>query len=129
MPKYIARGDFTRQPYIVMEHIGGDTLRPRLAEAPLALDEVDEIGIRVATSMLDLHRQHVVHLDIKPSNIMFRPDGEAVLVDFGLSRHDHLPDLLDEDFELPLGTAPYMSPEQVQVHPQRPAPATCSRSA
>ena len=45
---------------------------------------------------------------------MFRPDGTAVLVDFGLSRHDHLPDLLDEEFRLPMGTGPYMSPEQVQ---------------
>jgi protein-serine/threonine kinase len=114
VPRYVARGDFTRQPYIVMEHIAGDTLRPRLADAPLALDEVAEIGARVATALHDLHRQHVVHLDIKPSNIMFRPDGAAVLVDYGLSRHDFLPDLLEEEFSLPMGTGPYMSPEQVQ---------------
>ena len=114
VPRYIARGDFTRQPFIVMEHIAGDTLRPRLDHAPLALDEVAEIGIRVASALHDLHRQHVVHLDIKPSNIMFRADGAAVLVDYGLSRHEHLPDLLDEEFELPMGTAPYMSPELVQ---------------
>jgi protein-serine/threonine kinase len=114
VPRYIARGDFTRQAYIVMEHIAGDTLRPRLAEAPLAIDEVAEIGARVATALHDLHRQHVVHLDIKPSNIMFRPDGAAVLLDYGLSRHDFLPDLLEEDFSLPMGTGPYMSPEQVQ---------------
>ncbi len=37
-----------------------------------------------------------------------------MLIDFGLSRHDHLPDLLDEEFTLPMGTGPYMSPEQVQ---------------
>lgn len=114
VPRYVAKGDFTRQPYIVMEHIGGETLRPRLDHAPLALDEVVEIGARVATALHDLHRQHVVHLDIKPSNILFRPDGTAVLIDFGLSRHDHLPDLLDEEFTLPMGTGPYMSPEQVQ---------------
>lgn len=114
VPRFIARGDFTRQPFIVMEHIAGDTLRPRLAEAPLALDEVVEIGIKVANALHDLHRQHVVHLDVKPSNIMFRPDGNAVMVDYGLSRHDHLPDLLEEEFSLPMGTGPYMSPEQVQ---------------
>jgi protein-serine/threonine kinase len=45
---------------------------------------------------------------------MQRPDGAAVLVDFGLSHHDRLPDLLDEEFTLPMGTGPYMSPEQVQ---------------
>jgi len=55
-----------------------------------------------------------VHLDVKPSNIMFRPNGEAVLLDFGLSHHDHLPDLMQEEFRLPYGTAPYMSPEQLR---------------
>ena len=114
VPKFIAQGDFTRQPYIVMEQIEGPSLRPRLDDAPLALDEVIEIGSRVATALHALHRQHLVHLDVKPSNILYRPDGCAVLVDFGLSRHDHLPDLLDEEFTLPMGTGPYMSPEQVQ---------------
>ena len=114
VPRYVARGDFTRQPYIVMERIQGVSLRPRLDAAPLPIDEVIEIGSRVATALHDLHRQHLVHLDVKPSNIMFRPDGTAVMVDFGLSRHDHLPDLLEEEFRLPMGTGPYMSPEQVQ---------------
>jgi len=114
VPKFVARGDFTRQPYIVMERIPGPSLRPRLDAAPLAIDEVIEIGSRVATALHDLHRQRLVHLDIKPSNIMFRSDGTAVLVDFGLSRHDQLPDLLEEEFTLPMGTGPYMSPEQVQ---------------
>ena len=114
VPRFIARGDFTRQAFIVMEHVAGETLRPRLADAPLPIDEVIELGARVATALHDLHRQHVVHLDIKPSNIMFRPDGAAVLVDYGLSRHEFLPDLLEEEFRLPMGTGPYMSPEQVQ---------------
>ncbi|PXW96650.1 protein-serine/threonine kinase [Sphaerotilus hippei] len=114
VPRFIARGDFTTRPYIVMEHIPGDSLRPRLEAAPLPIAEVAEIGAAVATALHDLHRQHVIHLDIKPSNILFRPSGEAVLVDYGLSRHDHLPDLLDEEFNLPMGTGPYMSPEQVQ---------------
>jgi nucleotide-binding universal stress UspA family protein len=114
VPRFIAKGDFTGQPYIVMELIPGESLRPRLDNAPLPFNEIADIGARVAVALHDLHRQHVVHLDVKPSNILFRPDGEAVLVDFGLSRHDHLPDLLDEEFRLPIGTGPYISPEQVQ---------------
>jgi len=114
VPKFVAKGDFTQHPYIVMEHIAGASLRARFEAAPLPLAEVVRVGIRVATALHDLHRQHVIHLDVKPSNIMFRQTGEAVLVDFGLSRHDLLPDLLDEEFELPMGTGPYMSPEQVQ---------------
>lgn len=114
VPRFIAKGDFTGQPYIVMEHVAGHSLRPRLDDAPIPLDEVVQIGAKVATALHDLHRQRVIHLDVKPSNVMFRATGEAVLIDFGLSRHDRLPDLLEEEFELPIGTGPYMSPEQVQ---------------
>lgn len=114
VPRFVAKGDFTRQPYIVMEQIPGPSLRPRLDEAPLPVAEVADIGAKIAAALHDLHRQHVVHLDVKPSNVLFRPSGEAVLVDFGLARHDQLPDLLDEEFTLPMGTGPYMSPEQVQ---------------
>jgi nucleotide-binding universal stress UspA family protein len=114
VPRFVARGDFTGQPYIVMERIGGASLLPRLAQAPLPIDEVAAIGARVATALHALHRQRLVHLDVKPSNVMFRPDGTAVLVDYGLSRHDRLPDLLDEQLRLPIGTGPYMSPEQLR---------------
>ena len=119
VPRFVARGDFTRLPYIVMERIDGPSLRPRFDLAPLPLEEVVQIGWKVAAALHDLHRQHVSHLDLKPSNIVFRPavgdeGGEAVLIDYGLSRHDRLPDLLEEEFELPMGTAPYMSPEQVR---------------
>lgn len=113
VPKFIAAGGFEQQPYIVMELIAGDSLRPRLDEAPLAAHEVATIGARIAEALHDLHRQHVIHLDLKPSNVMFRASGEAVLVDFGLARHDRLPDLLAEEFRLPMGTGPYISPEQV----------------
>jgi nucleotide-binding universal stress UspA family protein len=113
VPHYVAAGDFTGQPYIVMELIAGKSLRARFDEAPLPIDEVVSIGIKVANALHDLHRQHVIHLDIKPSNIMFRESGEAILIDYGLSRHDKLPDLLAEEFRLPMGTGPYISPEQV----------------
>ncbi len=112
VPRYFGSGDFDAQPYIVMEQIAGESLRSRFEQAPLPIEEVVSAGIRIAYALHDLHRQHVIHLDIKPSNIMFR-NGLAVLIDFGLSRHDRLPDLLDEEFRLPMGTGPYISPEQV----------------
>ena len=113
VPLYFDAGDFDAQAYIVMEHIAGTSLRTRFEDAPLPIDEVINVGIKVAHALQDLHRQHVIHLDIKPSNIMFRANGDAVLIDYGLSRHEKLPDLLDEEFHLPLGTGPYISPEQV----------------
>lgn len=114
VPKLFAIGDFSVQPYIVMEYINGTSLLPRLDDAPLPVDEVISLGGRVATALNDLHRQHVIHLDIKPSNIMIRATGEAAFIDFGLSRHDMLPDLLAEEFHLPMGTGPYISPEQIR---------------
>jgi serine/threonine protein kinase len=113
VPRFVANGDFTDQPFIVMERIPGRSLISRLEQLPLPDDEVAAIGARIATALHDLHGQHVVHLDVKPSNVLFRPTGEAVLVDFGLSHHDQLPDLLQEQFRLPYGTGPYMSPEQI----------------
>ncbi len=113
VPKFVAAGDFAVQPYIVMERIGEASLIKRLPKLPLSYTEVAATGTKIAAALDDLHRQQVVHLDVKPSNIMFRPTGEAVLVDFGLSHHDQLPDLMKEEFRVPFGTAPYMSPEQL----------------
>ncbi len=113
VPKFVAAGDFSVQPYIVMEHINAPSLLPKLDHLPLAVSEVAAIGAKIAVALHDLHTQHVVHLDLKPSNVLFRADGSVVLVDYGLSHHDQLPDLMIEEFRLPYGTAPYMAPEQV----------------
>lgn len=113
VPRFVANGDFTVQPYIVMEYITGPTLLQRLNEARYSPDHVVSIAIRIADALGDLHRQHVLHLDLKPANVLFRPDGEAVLLDFGLSRHETLPDLLEEQFHRPTGTVEYMAPEQL----------------
>lgn len=113
VPRCFATGDLTRQSYVVMERIGGDTLYGRLGELPLGYDEARVIGGKIATALADLHRQNVIHHDIKPSSVMFRPSGEAVLIDYGLSHHNQLPDLLQEEFRLPYGTAPYMAPERL----------------
>jgi len=115
VPKFVASGEFCERPYIVMEFVSGTSLRPRLDDAPLAPDDVARTGALVADALHDVHRQHVIHLDLKPSNIVFRSPATAALLDFGLARHDRLPDLLAEQFHVPLGTAPYMAPEQV-VH-------------
>ncbi|MCF3641095.1 bifunctional serine/threonine-protein kinase/universal stress protein [Rhizobium sp. TRM95111] len=113
VPRFVANGDFATLPYIVMECLPGTSLYPEIDRLPLTPEEVAAAGARVATALDSLHRQHVVHLDLKPSNVMFRAGGEAVLIDYGLARHLHLPDLMDEEFRLPYGTAPYMAPEQV----------------
>lgn len=113
VPHCYGTGDFAHQAYAVIERISGTTLYKRLPDLPLPYDEVRQLVAKVATALGDLHRQNVIHHDIKPSSIMFRDNGEAVLIDFGLSHHNHLPDLLQAEFRLPYGTAPYMAPERL----------------
>jgi len=113
VPACFGAGDFARQAYVVIETIPGTTLYKRLPDLPLPYEEARILVAKIATALADLHRQNVIHHDIKPSSIMFRPSGEAVLIDYGLSHHNDLPDLLQEEFRLPFGTAPYMAPERL----------------
>lgn len=123
VPRFVAGGEYQDQPWMVMEQLAGETLRPLLEQAPLPPQKVAELGGLAATAIHALHQQDVIHLDIKPSNLLRRADsapynsmpynGTIALIDFGLSHHAHLPDLLAEQFNVPIGTAPYIAPEQV----------------
>ena len=70
VPAFVAAGDFAVQPYIVMEQIPGKTLLARLRDLPLPYPDAVAIAGKIAAALDDLHRQHVVHHDVKPSNIM-----------------------------------------------------------
>ena len=114
VPTFLATGEEAQLPYLAMERIDGETLEQIARHRPPGIDDVVGLGIRIAEGLTDLHRQNVIHFDLKPANIMFRDgSGEAVFVDFGLSCHRQLPDLLAEEIRLPVGTAPYLAPEQV----------------
>lgn len=112
-PRFVAAGDITRTPYIVMEWVEGESLSAAVARAPLPVAEIAMLGARVADALHALHRQQVVHLDLKPDNILLRPSGIVTLLDFGLAHHAHFPDLLLEEHRYTAGSAPYVSPEQV----------------
>ena len=112
VPRFLGAGDLVKIPYIAMEFVEGRSVADLAGNAPLPADEVAAIGIKVATALAALHRQKVAHLDLKPENIILAERG-AVLLDFGLSRHAELPDLLGEESSVPMGTAAYISPEQV----------------
>lgn len=114
VPRFVAAGDLDNVPYLVMEYVPGQTLQHWL-EAPArpGVPELAHLGAAVALAVHSLHQQNMVHLDLKPANVLIRPDGSAVLLDFGLSCHAHYPDLLAEQLRKAVGSPAWISPEQV----------------
>ena len=114
VPRFVAAGDLDRIPYLVMEYVQGQTLEHWL-DGPelLAPEEVARLGTAVAYAVHSLHQQNIVHLDLKPANVLIRPDGRAVLLDFGLSYSALYPDLLAEQLRRAVGSPVWIAPEQV----------------
>ena len=109
---------------IAGELVEGETLRRRLDENELGLEDVLEIAIQVATALSAAHEKGIVHRDIKPENIMIRRDGFVKVLDFGIAKlSEKYPTGESEATTLKqahtaegavVGTAPYMSPEQAR---------------
>jgi serine/threonine protein kinase/Tfp pilus assembly protein PilF len=117
-------GQFDSIPYIVMELVEGKTLDELIGEAPMPLATVVAVAAQIASGLARAHEARVIHRDLKPKNIMVRPDGLVKILDFGLCKLIPAIDQMDPDGSaslendsgtLPgthLGTVPYMSPEQ-----------------
>jgi hypothetical protein len=117
-------GDHDGRPFIVMELLQGRTLRDRLIDGQLKVDETLEIGIQVADALDVAHRQHIIHRDIKPANLFLNERGPVKILDFGLAKVvSHQPSALTAaptdltGAGMTLGTVSYMSPEQVTADP------------
>lgn len=114
VPRFVAAGDLMRLPYLVMEYLEGETLQQRLDRGqPEDAATLAQLGAAMARAVHSLHRQNCCHLDLKPANVLMRPDGQAVLLDFGLSCHAHYPDLLAEELRRAVGSPAWIAPEQV----------------
>lgn len=113
VPAFVAAGVSGQTPYLVTEWIEGHTLEERVAAAPLPADEVVRLGAGLADAVHAVHQQGVIHLDIKPENALLRADGTVALLDFGFAHDAQHPDLLAEETRFGVGSAPYLSPEQL----------------
>src|SRR6267143_3704209 len=110
--------------FIVMQHIEGETLDIRMKRQPFALPESLSIAMQVADALAEAHAHGIIHRDIKPANIIITPRGKLKVLDFGLAKIVSGEVAVDTRAEtamlltqtgVVLGTAPYMSPEQLRA--------------
>jgi serine/threonine-protein kinase len=110
--------------YLVMELVEGQTLADRIKEGAIAVEEALSICRQIADALEAAHDKGITHRDLKPGNIIMKPDGTAKVLDFGLAKigggptvqSDNSPTMTIGATEagVILGTASYMAPEQAR---------------
>src|ERR1044072_232782 len=119
-------GQENGRDFIASEFVEGRTLREHIGANDLTLNQILDLTIQVASALGTAHTAGIIHRDVKPENIMLRPDGYAKVLDFGLAKLTEK-DVADDITSDPiitagfktrtgilLGTTSYMSPEQVR---------------
>jgi Tol biopolymer transport system component len=118
-----AQVDGQEIPFLVLELLEGETLATRLARGPLSIADAVGYALEMADALASAHAKGIVHRDLKPANVMLTASG-IKLLDFGLARL-YAPEVAGDDGATRsqdlltsagrvIGTAPYMSPEQVE---------------
>ena len=118
--------EFEGQPFIVMELLEGQTLKERLAVAPVydrgsadtarsgarQMDDLLELGIQIADALDAAHTKGIIHRDIKPANIFITNRGQAKILDFGLAKLAPKPTPVVEEIDTPT-----VAPEELLSSP------------
>lgn len=99
------------QMYIVMDYYEGETLKDKIKDKRLKINEAIDYTIQIAEGLKKAHEKGIIHKDIKPANIIITNDNEVKILDFGLSKFKGHSDLARSNYTA--GTLSYMSPEQL----------------
>jgi eukaryotic-like serine/threonine-protein kinase len=119
--------EFEDTVFIVMEYVEGQTLDDAFAEQAMTLLALLDIGTQIANALQAAHNAGLIHRDIKPGNVLLARSGQVKLLDFGIARiiaqevqsgsiSAEIPVALTAEGRV-LGTAAYMSPEQIRGEP------------
>src|SRR5258705_953906 len=110
-------------PYVVSELLEGETLRSRLGRGSLSWEHALDLARQIVSGLTAAHDKDIVHRDLKPENLFITTEGVVKILDFGLAKHTGSVPVSDPsgggaltDHGLVMGTAGYMSPEQVRGH-------------
>src|SRR5271168_667516 len=110
-------------PYVVSELLEGETLRERLRSGPVVVRKALDYALQIAHGLAAAHEKGIIHRDLKPENLFLTKDGRVKILDFGLAKltqpdsgtHTSLPTQTQAtEAGVVMGTAGYMSPEQVR---------------
>ncbi|MFD5555491.1 serine/threonine-protein kinase [Streptomyces sp. NPDC127068] len=108
---HIVDGGDTTYPWLVMELVSGGSLQDRLERGPMAPAEAAVLGRELLAALRAAHAVGIQHRDVKPANVLLRPDGRPVLTDFGIAA-------IRESTVLTatgsiIGTPDFMAPERI----------------
>jgi eukaryotic-like serine/threonine-protein kinase len=113
----IDAGEDAGRPYIVFEHIQGETLKERIKRlGPLSVSETVAYAIEIGRALEAAHGRQLVHRDVKPHNVLIDEEGRAKVTDFGIARNLELEARNLTGAGRVVGTTDYVSPEQALGH-------------
>ena len=116
-------GTIEGSPYVVSELLEGETLRERLRSGSIAVRKTLDYALQIAQGLAAAHEKGIIHRDLKPENLFVTKDGRVKILDFGLAKLTQAEPGTDTSLPtathgteagLVMGTAGYMSPEQVR---------------
>jgi eukaryotic-like serine/threonine-protein kinase len=116
-------GESGGQYFMVSELVEGESLRAVIERGPMPVRRTIDTAVQMAEGMAAAHAVGIVHRDLKPENVMISRSGQVKLLDFGLAKQSHAPmgdktaTMALSEPGMVLGTAGYMSPEQVRGEP------------
>jgi serine/threonine-protein kinase len=113
----LTSGKFNNTPYLVTELINGESMRDYVAKcAPLQVEAAVSLIRKIADGLKHCHENEIIHRDLKPENILITPEGQPIIIDFGLALTKNAHRVTYANLSGAAGTPDYMAPEQIEGH-------------